>query len=176
MDDKPKLSEDRLQKLAQARQKALEKRKELAQERATQRERFVNEFIEAPVILSDRQKKLAIKEAKQAKTTKQTTKQSKQEVAEVAEVAEVENEVAEVAEVELPTQPTVRRTKQPKLILETSSSDDEEIFSAKVYKIKRRSTQAPVQTPPAQPPAPPPPPDPFAMTYATLFSSQKNYL
>lgn len=139
------LDEAALAKLALAREKANLKRKELAAQRAKDRETLVQQKLDEKKAKNDR---AAEKEAER-RTLQETV------------------EDTTPVEAELPPKP---KPKKQTVVIETSDSEEEDIGNAKVYFVKRALGEAPV--PKHDPPRPKaPPPDPHAALYQHMFGA-----
>ena len=151
--DKPRkqLSEEALKKLALARELANKKRKELAQQRAAEKEKLVQEELSQPKEPDPKLIKQVQKEA-----ARRRCKAPDVPVTDETEEDEIQPEV-----------PPKHKKKKPTVVVEysSSSSDDIDFEEARVMFVKKERVKAsPVPVRP-QPPAP----DPMDRLYRQMF-------
>ena len=151
------LTEEQLEKLKRARELALQKRRELAAQRAVEREALVQEKVKAKQ-LRDHQK--AEKEAEERVLATRRDK--------MGEVESVENTS------ETPAVVVKKKVKRETVVVETSDRGEDEgvIDNARVFVVKRGRQPAEnvVQKPPAPVPTPAQP-DPHAAMFEAMFGA-----
>ena len=145
------MTEEALQKLAMAREKANAKRKEMAAERSKQKEQLVQAKLKEQ---QDKMDKNAEIEAK-----KRLPLQEIPCTPEVEAETEVETEVVEPP-------PKIKKAKRKPVVIEHSDDSDSEddIRDARVYFVKRKKEDPTPECVHTEPP-----PDPYAKMYASMF-------
>ena len=146
------LSEESLEKLKIAREKANEKRKELSEQRKAQKEEMVRGKIEE------------LEKVKQEKLQKAAEKEAKKRVSEPI----IESPVLP-ADTSVVCEKRQKRSK-PTVVVEYSSSDSEDIDfeNARLLFVKKDAKEKPA--PP--PPLPEPPQYPHAELYSSVFGNR----
>ena len=170
MEPKPKrvMSEDALQKLAIAREKANAKRKELAAQRHEEKENLVQEKIEAS------------KAERAAKVNASAEKEAKRRISAVAEpgIPEPSDQGSSVAlGSEATASKTKQKTKRESIVIERDESDssEDDVRDARVYFVRKNKERSMPQVV-APPEIRPKTPDPLDGIYKKMFQGSVNYI
>ena len=167
MEPKPKrvMSEDALQKLAIAREKANAKRKELAAQRHEEKENLVQEKLEAS------------KAERAAKVNASAEKEAKRRI--VAQDAPRPRTVVECDQGSLiaTASKTKQKTKRESIVIERDESDssEDDVRDARVYFVRKNKAPQ-VVAPPIEAEIRPKTPDPLDGIYRQMFGGSVNYI